>query len=363
MFKKLTIAARTLLIVGVMTLFTFGSVYAQSPTSANAPIVRAVLFYDSQCPNCEYVREEVLPPLQSHYGDQLVMTQLEINDPRVYEVFLAALDQYDIPPEMQGVPFLIIGNVGLVGSEEIPEQFPGQIERYLTEGGVDYPLLSGLDSLIISPVLPGDVVERGPDPIANGLAIAIMVGMIVVLVYVANDVLQVFRKAKPERQRRSAPVSTRSWRDYALPGLALVGLGVAGYLAYVETTQTQAICGPVGDCNAVQSSPYARLWGILPIGVVGMVGYLAILIVWWVGRRGKSDLGQLSSLVLLGITLFGVIFSLYLTYLEPFVIGAVCAWCLTSAVIITALLLLVTPPALKTLSSIAISNHSFRMEK
>jgi uncharacterized membrane protein len=87
------------------------------------------------------------------------------------------------------------------------------------------------------------------------------------------------------------------------------------------------------------------------------------LIVWWVGRRGKSDLGQLSSLVLLGITLFGVIFSLYLTYLEPFVIGAVCAWCLTSAVIITALLLLVTPPALKTLSSIAISNHSFRMEK
>jgi uncharacterized membrane protein len=107
----------------------------------------------------------------------------------------------------------------------------------------------------------------------------------------------------------------------------------------------------------------ATLWGILPIGVVGMVGYLAILIVWWAGRWKKNDLGQFSSLVLLGITLFGVIFSLYLTYLEPFVIGAVCAWCLTSAVIITALLLLVTPPALKTLSSFAIPNYSSRMEK
>jgi uncharacterized membrane protein len=300
----------------------------------------------------------VLPPLQSHYGNQLVITQLEINDPRVYEVFLAALDQYGIPPEMQGVPFLIIGDVGLVGSEEIPKQFPGQIERYLAEGGVDYPQLPGLEVLINNSILPGDVVEQSPDSIANGLAIAIMLGMITALVYVTIAILQVFRKPKPESQRRLSPVSSRSWRDYAIPGLALVGLGVAGYLAYVELTQTQAICGPVGDCNAVQSSPYAKLWGILPIGVVGMVGYLAILIVWWVWGRKKSGLSQFSGLVLLGITLFGVIFSLYLTYLEPFVIGAVCAWCLTSAVIITALLLLVTPPALKNLSRIAIPNHS-----
>jgi len=168
MFKKVTIMMGTLLIVGVMTLFTAWSVYAQSPTRTNAPIVRSVLFYDSQCPHCEYVREEVLPPLQSHYGDQLVITQLEINDPRVYEVFLAALDQYHIPPEMQGVPFLIIGDVGLVGSEEISEQFPGQIERYLAESGVDYPKLPGLESLVISPVLsPPAYADASPYNPAN----------------------------------------------------------------------------------------------------------------------------------------------------------------------------------------------------
>jgi uncharacterized membrane protein len=42
--------------------------------------------------------------------------------------------------------------------------------------------------------------------------------------------------------------------------------------------------------------------------------------------------------VLLGITLFGVLFSIYLTFLEPFVIGATCAWCLASAVTMTALM-------------------------
>jgi uncharacterized membrane protein len=54
------------------------------------------------------------------------------------------------------------------------------------------------------------------------------------------------------------------------------------------------------------------------------------------------------------MSLFGVIFSIYLTFLEPFVIGATCAWCLSSAVIITVLLWLAVRPgrlALARLSS------------
>ena len=46
----------------------------------------------------------------------------------------------------------------------------------------------------------------------------------------------------------------------------------AGYLTYVETQLVQAVCGPVGDCNAVQSSSYARLFGVLPVGVLGASG-------------------------------------------------------------------------------------------
>jgi len=136
--------------------------------------------------------------------------------------------------------------------------------------------------------------------------------------------------------------------ELATPILALAGLGVAVYLAYVETQAVPAVCGPVGDCNAVQSSPYARLFGVLPIGVLGAAGYLAILAAWlW--RRWRSDrLATYAPLAVFGMTLFGVLFSVYLTYLELFVIRAVCAWCLTSAVIMMLLMLLSLRPALET---------------
>ena len=131
------------------------------------------------------------------------------------------------------------------------------------------------------------------------------------------------------------------------PLLALAGLAVAGYLTYVETQLVQAVCGPVGDCNAVQSSSYARLFGVLPVGVLGAAGYVGILAAWLLNRLGRGRLAAKAPVAVLVMTLFGVIFSIYLTYLELFVIRAVCIWCLTSAVIITLLMLLSLKPELQ----------------
>jgi len=61
---------------------------------------------------------------------------------------------------------------------------------------------------------------------------------------------------------------------YAATALIALGLFIAGYLAYVETTGSTALCGPVGNCNAVQLSTYARLFGVLPIAYVGLIGYV-----------------------------------------------------------------------------------------
>ena len=58
---------------------------------------------------------------------------------------------------------------------------------------------------------------------------------------------------------------------------AFIGLAVAGYLTYVETQAVAAVCGPVGDCNAVQTSSYSKLFGLIPVGLIGMAGYVAIL--------------------------------------------------------------------------------------
>ena len=120
---------------------------------------------------------------------------------------------------------------------------------------------------------------------------------------------------------------------------------MALYLSYIEITQSQAICGPVGDCNSVQQSPYARLFGILPIGVLGAAGYVLILFTWILQRYGPAQWRSTSSLAIWGLAWFGVIFSVYLTFLEPFVIGATCMWCITSAIVMTLILWLSTPAA------------------
>lgn len=129
-------------------------------------------------------------------------------------------------------------------------------------------------------------------------------------------------------------------KTWAIPLLSLLGLGVATYLAYVEITHVEAVCGPVGECNIVQSSSYAQILGI-PIAVLGMLNYLAIIILWIGQRDSIKQAANLSTLGLLGLTLFGTLFSIYLTWLEIFAIRAVCAWCLSSAIITTILMLLV----------------------
>jgi uncharacterized membrane protein len=171
------------------------------------------------------------------------------------------------------------------------------------------------------------------------LAILIMVGMVIALL--CN--LMVFVSGKT--------FFLPTWADWFIPLLIIIGIGVVGYLTYVETQLAVAICGPLGDCNAVQASRYAKLFDFLPVGVLGLLGYLGLLVAWLV-RRFIPQLDRPAALAFWGMSFFAVIFSLYLTYLEPFVIKAVCIWCLTSAVLVTLLLLLGLPPVMRLSASV-----------
>ncbi len=171
-------------------------------------------------------------------------------------------------------------------------------------------------------------------PVSNGftLAIIIMIFMALAVVYSLGRIFLSMNADPPSRP----PVK---WRRWAMLLLFIFGFGVSFYLSYVETQNVQAVCGPVGDCNTVQTSRYAKLFGVLPVGVLGLMGYAGMFVVWLYGLNPNRKFAHLSPMILFGMALFGVIFSLYLTYLEPFVIKAVCIWCLSSAVIITLILL------------------------
>ncbi len=312
---------------------------------ASGPVVHAVLFYSPTCPHCHVIMTETLPPLVEKYGQQLQILQTDVTTPAGQAVYQAAVRQFAISSDRQGVPTLIVGASVLVGSGEIPEQFPSLIEKYLAQDGAAWPAIEGLPALIArnptaSLAQPPDLAARlARDPAGNSLAIAILAGMILVLGYVVFD----FRRVGSRRHaRRVTPPP--AWLPWVTPALIVVGMLVAGYLAYVEVTQSAAVCGPVGDCNAVQQSAYARLLGVLPIGVLGLAGYAAIAVAWGASRLGVKRVAAWGALGVLGLTLFGTLFSIYLTFLEPFVIGAVCAWCLTSAVVMTALLCLAVGP-------------------
>ncbi len=123
----------------------------------------------------------------------------------------------------------------------------------------------------------------------------------------------------------------------AIAVLALVGLFVALYLWLHALGFGGAIkCGASGGCETVQTSQWAVFLGF-PVAFYGVVGYLAILVVAIVALRpaALSQPRWSKWLGLLATVGFG--FTLYLTYVEVFVIHAICRWCIGSAVIITAI--------------------------
>jgi uncharacterized membrane protein len=167
------------------------------------------------------------------------------------------------------------------------------------------------------------------------LAWGVMIIMVAALVVSVVMVLRAFQ---------GKPMNTpKGWLEYAIPVLSVIGLVISIYLTYIEFTSSRAVCGPVGDCNAVQNSAYAKLFGVIPIGLVGTIGYIAILAAWGWHHFRSDSISRIAGPAIFGMGLFGTLFSIYLTYLELFVIYAVCIWCVSSAVIMTALMLLSLP--------------------
>jgi uncharacterized membrane protein len=124
----------------------------------------------------------------------------------------------------------------------------------------------------------------------------------------------------------------------AVAVLSLVGFFVSLYLWLWKVGLLGTIACGDGGCETVQLSEYAQFLGV-PVAFYGMVGYLALIVVSLVGLQPRWIDRRAPTVVLVAIAALGVAFSGYLTYLEARVIHAWCRWCVVSAVIITAVLL------------------------
>lgn len=133
----------------------------------------------------------------------------------------------------------------------------------------------------------------------------------------------------------------------AIAVLALVGFFVSLYLwLYKIGAIGELKCG-TGECEYVQSSRYAWLFG-QPVALYGVIGYLVLFVIALVGLHPRflGSSGPTRSLAALSGV--GFAFTLYLTYLELFVIHAICRWCVVSAAIITLIAVIAVWSAFRT---------------
>ncbi|MGI8435533.1 MAG: vitamin K epoxide reductase family protein [Chthoniobacterales bacterium] len=139
-----------------------------------------------------------------------------------------------------------------------------------------------------------------------------------------------------------SPSGGRRWLILAAALLALVGLAEATYLTALHLAGAHVVCVTAANCSQVLSSAYAS-FGRIPLASVGGLGYFAVF-----SFAVLALFGYRRATTFLALTV-GAMFltTLWLLYLQAFVLHAFCDYCLFSAALIFLLagLLVALPPA------------------
>ncbi|MEI6291606.1 MAG: vitamin K epoxide reductase family protein [Chloroflexota bacterium] len=123
--------------------------------------------------------------------------------------------------------------------------------------------------------------------------------------------------------------------------VALTTFGIIDsiYMTIYKLTSNNAMCLGSGDCSSVNASPYSEVYGI-PVALIGVFGYGAILAMLLLQNRAGKFFEQNSTMAVFGFSLTGFAFTLYLIYLEIYVIKALCPFCIASQTTMTLLFLI-----------------------
>lgn len=124
--------------------------------------------------------------------------------------------------------------------------------------------------------------------------------------------------------------------------LALIGVLISTYMQMYHMGLLGAILCGSGGCEVVQNSPWAEFYGV-PVPLLGLLGYGGLLALAMLGIQPRFAADRRIAGLLLAGGVIGFGFSMYLTYLEAFVINAWCRWCIASAILATLLLIAALP--------------------
>jgi uncharacterized membrane protein len=115
--------------------------------------------------------------------------------------------------------------------------------------------------------------------------------------------------------------------------LSLTGFFVSAYLYLYKIGRIGTLACGTGGCETVQQSAWSRFAG-MEVSLIGMLGYAGLLAVSLAALQPTLAQRRWPVTLLLMLAAVGVGFTVYLTYLELFVIHAICRWCVGSAAII-----------------------------
>jgi uncharacterized membrane protein len=119
-------------------------------------------------------------------------------------------------------------------------------------------------------------------------------------------------------------------RRQTLALLAVVGICIALYLTLYKVGVIGILSCSIGSCETVNTSKWSVLLGI-PIAAWGLIAYVALLLLAMIGSGESREESVPIARMLVALAAWSVLFSAWLTYLELFVIHAICIWCLSSA--------------------------------
>lgn len=121
--------------------------------------------------------------------------------------------------------------------------------------------------------------------------------------------------------------------------IASLGFIDATYLSIIKFTNNASLCMPgIGDCWTVNNSRFSE-WNGIPISMFGIAAYFTIGIILFLESKSKF-FEEYGPIFVLGVSLAGTLFSIYLTYLQIAVIKAICPFCIVSAITMTTVFIL-----------------------